>query len=78
MPTATLNIECIQQINLFAKITKVRAQNCFNYSNSIIFIVDPKYIKKALGKQNTNLKKLGIALKRRVRIIKSPGELENL
>ena len=81
MPKKTLDIESIQQINLFAKITGVRAMNCFDYANSKIFVVDGRMLKKAMGKKYSNLRKLSAFLKKKVKIIKSPntgipGEME--
>ena len=69
----TLDINDIQQINLFVKITGVSAKNCFIYANSIIFVIDPHDFYKARGFQGSNLKKLSWALKKQVRIILSPG-----
>ena len=74
MPTTTLNIEAIQQINLFTKITGVGAENCFLYGNTIIFVVNPNSFGRALGKNGENLRHLSIALKKRVRIIKLPDK----
>lgn len=68
----TLDITSIQQINLFSKITGVRAQNCFNYSNSILFVVDPNFISRALGPSGENLRRLSVFLKKKVRIIRTP------
>jgi len=68
----TLDITSIQQINLFSKITGVRAQNCFNYSNSILFVVDPNFFSRALGQSGENLRRLSMFLKKKVRIIRTP------
>ncbi|MEM2956407.1 MAG: NusA-like transcription termination signal-binding factor [Candidatus Pacearchaeota archaeon] len=68
----TLDIKSIQQINLFSKITGVPAKNCFNYSNFILFVVNPKFLSKAMGKQGENIRKLNYLLKKKIKIIKSP------
>jgi len=68
----TLDITSIQQINLFSRITGVRAKNCFNYFNSIIFVVDSNYIDQAIGRSGENLRHLSAILKKKIRIIRSP------
>jgi len=73
----TLNIESIQQINLFSKVTGVRAKNCFNYSNSIFFVVEPFLVNRAIGINGENVKRLSLMLKKKVRIISPPESLEN-
>jgi len=74
MPRTTFDITCIQQMNLFSRITGVRAKNCFNYSNSILFVVDPFFLNKALGNQGENVRKLEYSFKKRVRIIRAPND----
>ena len=75
----TFDIGSIQQINLFSKITGVRAQNCFNYSNSIIFVVDPHFAGRAFGNAGENIRRLSSILKKKVRIIRTPeNDIENL
>ena len=73
----TLNIESIQQINLFSRITGVRAKNCFNYSNSIFFVVESFLVNRAIGINGENVKRLSLMLKKKVRIISPPESLEN-
>jgi len=68
----TLDITSIQQINLFSKITGVRAKNCFNYFNAIIFVVDPHFMNQAIGRAGENLRRLSSLLKKKIRIIRSP------
>jgi NusA-like KH domain protein len=68
----TLDITSIQQINLFSRITGVRSDNCFNYYNSIIFVVHPDFINRAIGRSGENLRRLSAFLKKKVRIIRTP------
>jgi NusA-like KH domain protein len=74
MPRTTFDITCIQQINLFFKVTGVRAQNCFNYSNFILFVVDPDFFNKAIGKSGENVRRLEYLLKKRIKVIRTPTQ----
>ncbi|UCD21040.1 MAG: hypothetical protein JSW08_00630 [archaeon] len=61
---AKLDIKTIQALNLFERITRIKAKGCFPYDNSLIFTVHPAFLRKLqrsklgyLGKQlNTNIK----------------------
>jgi len=67
-----LNIDSIQQMNLFSKITGVTAKNCFNYGNSFIFVVDSQLFSRAMGSNRINLRKLSYTFKKNIRIIRLP------
>jgi NusA-like KH domain protein len=74
----TFDITSIQQINLFSRITGVQAKNCFNYSNSLIFVVDSFLLNRAIGRGGENVRRLSAYLKKKVKIIRTPqpDELE--
>jgi NusA-like KH domain protein len=74
----TFDITSIQQINLFSRITGVQAKNCFNYSNSLIFVVDSFLLNRAIGRGGENVRMLSSYLKKKVKIIRTPqpDELE--
>jgi len=74
----TFDITSIQQINLFSRITGVQAKNCFNYSNSLIFVVDGFFLNRAIGRGGENVRMLSSYLKKKVKIIRTPqpDELE--
>ena len=67
-----LDITSIQYMNLFNKITGVKAKFCFPYSSSLVFIVDPIMLLNALGERDNNLRRLGITFKKRVKILSEP------
>ncbi len=73
---AKLDLKSIQCINLFSRVTGVRTQESFVYNNARIFVVDPKFLGKALGEKGANLRKLSVMLRQRVRVIPESG-LEN-
>ena len=67
-----LDITSIQFMNLFFKITGVRSKFCFNYSSSLVFIVDPEQLNNAIGDRGYNLRRLSITLKKRIKILSNP------
>lgn len=72
----TFDITSIQQLNIFSKITGVPAKNCFNYSNSIIFVVDPQLMGRAIGRGSENVHRLSAYLKKKIKIIRTPEQDE--
>jgi len=71
-----LDIRSIQYLNLFEKITRVKAKCCFDYDTTIIFLVPKSSLKKALGDKAKNIAKLEQNMHRKVRIIPQPGQNE--
>jgi len=77
----TLDMQYIRYINLFGKITRVNAQHCFSYNNMLIFVVPKTSVKIAIGRENTNLRKISEILRKRIRIVaepkaKTPADIE--
>lgn len=70
----TIDMQGMRYLNLFEKITKVRTRYFFPYNNMIVFCVPKILIPKALGKENSNLKKMSDILKKRIRIVAKPEE----
>jgi len=68
---AKLDIKAIQSINLFERITKVKANYCFNYNGSLIFIVP--YSQMSIFKAQ-QLRFLGEKFFTSVKVIPMPQE----
>lgn len=68
----TLDMQFIRYMNLFEKISRVRAKHCFSYNNSIIFVIPSRFIPLAIGQNNSNLQKLSKILLKRIRIVPQP------
>ncbi|MEM4152579.1 MAG: hypothetical protein QXK80_00440 [Candidatus Pacearchaeota archaeon] len=77
MLKAKLNLKTIQLINLFEKITRVKAKYCFDYNGITIFVVPKTLLNKALGKNAENLNKLKTQLNKKIRIITSPTNIRD-
>ncbi len=67
-----LDIESIQYINLFWFITGVRAVDCFKYGSSVVFVVRPDFVLKAVGKNGENVKRLSEKIRKKVKVISLP------
>ncbi|MCD4760147.1 NusA-like transcription termination signal-binding factor [archaeon] len=64
-----LNLETIQFINFFEKVTRIRAKDCFFEEDKLIFIVNPGQASKAVGKQGVNAKKFTEKTNKKIKII---------
>lgn len=74
--TRTLDMQYMRYINLFSKISRVMPSHCFPYNNMLIFVVPKKEILMAIGRENTNLKKVSQILKKRIRVVAEPKAKE--
>ena len=63
-----LNLELIQYINLFEKITCVNVKNCFFHKDSLVFIISNGQISKAIGKKGFNIKKISRMINKKIKI----------
>lgn len=72
----TIDMQFMRYINLFEKFSGVSTSDCFNYNNTLFFGVPKSKISKALGSKSLNLKKLGEVLRKKVRIIEMPSNIE--
>jgi N utilization substance protein A len=67
--------ETLQTMSLFSQITGVPLKDCFYEENRITFVVFPLSIRKALGKEASNIKRLEIKFGKRIRIVEYNEEL---
>jgi len=72
-----LDMQDLRYLNLFNKVTKVDTRYCFNYNKNVIFFVDKKLIRKALGEEGKNIRYIGEVLKRRIKILPIPRGIED-
>jgi len=76
MVSKKLDLQAIQYINLFSKITGTRASNCFQYADHLIFEVPPFMLSKTIGANGINIKKLGAMIKRKIKVIATTQDME--
>lgn len=73
----TIDMQGMRYLNLFSKITGVRTRHFFKYNETIMFCVPRNLLRKALGNNGSNLRKIGEILKKRIRIIPMPHGIED-
>ena len=61
--------DLIGYINIFENITKVKVKGCHKSDNELIFIIDPMYISKAIGKNGVNVKEVSRLLRKTIKIV---------
>jgi NusA-like KH domain protein len=76
--TKTLGMQFIQYMNLFERCIGLRSRHCFSYNGTIIFVVKPRFLAKAIGKNGMNIKTLSARFRKKVKIIGSPDGIEDI
>jgi len=74
----TFDMQFIRYINLFGRVTKITAKHCFLYNNTLVFVVSKNQIEEAIGKNNSNLRKLSEILGKRIRVIAEPHSIKDI
>lgn len=74
---STIDMQDLRYLNLFNKITRLNTKYCFNYNNTIFFAVPRNLIKRAIGEDARNLKRMSEIIKKRVRIIAIPNDIND-
>lgn len=73
----TFDMRVMRYINLFSRISKVNPKHCFIYNNTIIFVVIPSYVNKAIGENGYNIKKLSEILTKKIKVVAAPKGVED-
>ena len=69
------DMQTIQWMSLFEKITRARLKDCFTHNNKLCFLVEEGQLRKALGPQKKNLIRLESLLNRKLKIIEYKDDL---
>ncbi len=64
-----LTTDQIRLLSAFQSLTGVYARDCIIGEDHVVFLVDERYVGKAVGKNGSNVKKLQDALQKRVDIV---------
>lgn len=70
-----MDINKIRYLNLFEKITRIRARNCFLYNNVTYFVVPRNEVFNAIGKNSENLRRIGDTLNKKVKVIAAVNKM---
>jgi N utilization substance protein A len=69
------DMQTLQWMSLFEKITRARLKDCFMHNEKLCFLVEDGQLQRALGPQKKNLVKLESLLKRKIKIIEFKDEM---
>jgi len=69
------DVQTLQWMSLFEKITRARLKDCFLHNEKLFFIVETGNLQKALGPQKKTLLKLEDLLKRKIKIIEYKSDM---
>ncbi|MEA3329760.1 MAG: hypothetical protein U9Q06_03370 [Nanoarchaeota archaeon] len=73
----TIDMQVMRYINLFARISKVAPKHCFEYNNTIVFVVPRMKIKMAIGPESSNLKKMSGVIRKKIRVVAIPNGIRD-
>jgi len=73
-----LDMQFIRYANLFGKVTRIRCNHCFQYNNTIVFVVPRRFVMKAIGKNNKNLEKMSSLTNKKIKIVAFPHGREDI
>ena len=76
--TKTFDMQFIRYMNIFGRITQVSAKHCFSYNNMLVFAVPASAVQQAIGRDNSNLKRLSGIIGKRIRIVAQPRGIQDL
>jgi NusA-like KH domain protein len=73
-----LDMRFIRYANLFSNVTRIRTKHCFEYNNTIVFVVPRNLVHKAIGENNSNLEKIGYLIGKKVKVVAIPKGKEDI
>ena len=73
----TIDMQMMRYLNLFNRITGLSTRFCFKYNDGIVFAVPKKDLMRALGREASNLRRLGEVIRKRVKIVVAPRGIED-
>lgn len=61
--------DIIGYINIFENISNVKVKDCYKSDDNLVFIINPKYMSKAIGRNGNNVKKAARLLRKSIKVI---------
>jgi len=71
----TIDMQDLRYLNLFNKVTRVNTKYCFEYNNTIYFCVPKNLIRKAIGEDARNIRRISETIRKRVKIVPIPRDI---
>jgi len=73
----TIDMQDLRYLNLFNKVTRVNTKYCFEYNNAIYFCVPKNLIRKAIGEDARNIRRISETIRKRVKIVPIPRDISD-
>jgi len=73
----TIDMQDLRYLNLFNKVTRVNTKYCFEYNNTIYFCVPKNLIRKAIGEDARNIRRISETIRKRVKIVPIPRDISD-
>ena len=67
--------EIIGYINTFENLAKIKIKDCYKSEDVLIFIVDPIYMTRAIGKKGSNAKRLSGLLRKKIKVVEFDNDV---
>lgn len=74
----TIDMQDLRYLNLFEKVTRISTKYCFEYNNTIFFCVPRALIRRAVGEDARNVRRMSEIMRKRVRIIPIPTDIRDV
>ena len=70
------DMQSIGLINIFEKSTGAKVKDFFNEGETLVFVVHPKELRKAVEKGGEKIRRLSMVMKKRIRVIEFNEDIE--
>jgi len=74
---STIDMQDMRYLNLFTRMTHVSTRFCFKYNEIIIFCVPRSLVSKAIGPEGSNIKKMSVILRKKIKVIPCPNSISD-
>jgi transcription antitermination factor NusA-like protein len=72
--SATIDMQHIRYLNLFESVARVSTRFCFKYNNMIFFCVPKPLLRRAIGENGANVRRVSQILGKKIKIIPIPAQ----
>ena len=70
-------MKLLQLISLFEKTTHTDVKDCIDDDDQLIFVIDQFQLRKCLGKDGSNIKRLNSELKKKIKIVEYSDNIQD-
>ncbi len=74
--TKKYNLKLLNYISFFEKVTHAEVKDCIEDEDKLIFIVMPMHLRRALGKNGSNIKQLNNELHKKIKVVEYSDDIK--